>query len=337
MIASGTGKQDLLIVALGAVGIAAFTVLTQNNFYLDSLFSILLFAGMASAWNIVGGFAGQFSLGHTAFFGIGAYASTILLIKFGLTPWAGMLVGAVLAALAAAILGWSSFRLRGPFFSLATIAFAEVVRIVAVNWRQLTRGSEGLLVPIEREGWLFLNFTDKALYADAALGYLVVAFLVSRWVYRSKLGYQLQALREDEDAAAALGINVRAAKVKATALSAALTAVAGTLYAQYLLYINPEAVLAFNVSLQPAIMSIIGGLGTTLGPILGAFLIVPLGQLMRMWLGGAMHGLHLFVYGAVLVVVVLVIPQGVLGSVQRLITRVRGKVVAGRAGSARAD
>ncbi|MCL5047007.1 MAG: branched-chain amino acid ABC transporter permease [Actinobacteria bacterium] len=252
------------LVAL--VLVAGGLPLVDNLFYLDIITLTLIWGAIAGAWNISGGFAGQFSLGHSAFLGIGAYTSTLLYVRLGVTPWIGLLAGGTLAAMVAGILGGLTFRLKGPFFTLVTIAFAQLVNIAAVQLRRLTSGSLGINIPFTPGVWNF-TFENRVVYAYAALGLLVLVYGISTWLGRSKLGYYLVAMRENEDAARSLGVDSFRAKVVVTIVSAFLTAVAGSFLAQYILFIEPDSVLSVELSIQMAMISIIGGLGTAVTKI----------------------------------------------------------------------
>jgi branched-chain amino acid transport system permease protein len=279
-----------------------------------------LFAGLALAWNIAGGCAGLISFGHAAFFGIGAYTSTILLLSYGVTPWLGIFAGAAVAAVAGSVLSLICARLKGPFFILSTLAFAEVVRIVALNWSAVTGGAEGLsIAPVPDLASMVLS--SKVSYEALALAYLFLAYAVMRWLEASRFGFYLFAIRDNEDAAAAAGINLLLVRSAAMALSAALTGVGGTLFAQYFLYLDPTYVISPELSFQLALLPAVGGLGTVVGPILGSFLITPLSELLRANLGNAAAGLHLVIYSAGLIVVMLYFPAGIAGALDRLKSR----------------
>ena len=308
-------RRDGLVVALVAL-LAATPFIVTNNYYLDSIIVIMFWAAMAGAWNIVGGYAGQLSLGHTAFFGIGAYTSSLLFAGAGVTPWLGMFGGAVLAALFAVFVGLVCFRLRGPFFALVTIAFAEVALIVASSWRSLTKGTEGLNIPFI-PGLENMIFRGKFVYFYLFLGFAVAVYLICRLIENSRLGYYLVAFREDELAARSLGINTVRARLIAFALSAALTAMGGTLYAQYYQYLDPSSTFGIGFSIQVALLTMVGGIGTAAGPFFGSLLMTPLGQVLRAWLGGGAAGLYLAIYGAALIVVVLFLPHGIVPEVRR--------------------
>lgn len=287
----------------------------SNPFYQDIIITVFLFAGLGMAWNIIGGFAGQFSLGHAGFFGIGAYTSTLLYLNCGLSPWLGMILGGLLAALVSLLVFYPCFRLRGIFFAMSTMAFAQVLNILAVYWTGLTQGSIGLLIPFT-PGFKNFIFQDKAAFAVVALVYMAITLIVSHLVKRSKLGFYLVALRENEDAAQALGVNTSRCKLQAMMISAFLTAMGGTFYAQYLQFIDPDSLFPAFLSIRFALLAIIGGVGTVIGPMLGSFILTPLDVFLRGWLGGSYAGLGFFFYGCILVSVVLVRPQGLLKLLQ---------------------
>jgi branched-chain amino acid transport system permease protein len=288
----------------------------------DVVVLTFLFAGLALAWNIAGGYAGLISFGHAAFFGIGAYTSTILFVNGGLTPWVGLWIGAFTCAIAGAVLAVICARLKGPFFILSTLAAAEVVRIAALNWASLTGGPEGLsILPVP--SLANMVFASKTVYAVMMLVYLVACYAVTKSLECSRYGYYLYAVRDDEDAARAAGINPLLVRSAAMALSAALTGIGGTLFAQYFLYLDPTFVISPELSFQFALLPAVGGLGTAIGPILGSFLITPLSELLRAYLGHAAAGLHLVIYSAGLIVVMLYFPGGIADALRRLTTRKR--------------
>ncbi|HEV8441154.1 MAG TPA: branched-chain amino acid ABC transporter permease [Methylomirabilota bacterium] len=314
-------------LAVAALVLCGLPFTTSNAYYLDIIVQIYMWGAAAAAWNLLGGYAGQFSLGHAAFFGIGAYTSSLLLLTVGLTPWLGMLAGGALATLFALVIGYLAIRLRGPFFTLATIALAEVLQILAVYFRGLTGGSQGLSLPFAASVARF-TFDAKRAYALTGLGFLFFALLVTWLVERSRLGYYLVAVREEEDAARAVGVPVLRVKLIATAASAFLTSMIGTFYAQYVLWIEPAHTFSLDISVQLALMAIIGGLGTLLGPVVGAALIIPLNMFLRAWLGASLTGLYLVVYGLVLVLVVLYARQGLIVEARGWLARCRPGTVA---------
>jgi branched-chain amino acid transport system permease protein len=307
------------LALLGAVLLLPLVV--RSPYYLDILILTFLWAGLAGAWNLAGGYAGQFSLGHAAFFGIGAYTSSLLFVHFKLSPLLGVFVGAILVGLIAFLIGAVTFRLRGPYFTLASIAFAEVVYVISHYWRGLTRGAEGLEIPFA-PSLVNLMFHSKVAYAYLAGAYMLFVFVLAVWVERSRLGYYMIAYREDEEAAESVGIDTYRVKLIALTVSAALTALGGTFYAQYILFLEPGTVFSLDVSIQMALISIIGGLGTALGPVIGSVLLTPLSMFLRAWFGGGYAGLHLLIYGIVLIVVVLFVREGLVALLRRLWRRV---------------
>lgn len=306
------------------IALVAFPLLlvafVHDNAMLDSLNQVLIWAALALSWNILGGYARQISVGHVAFYGMGAYTSTLLAIDFGTSPWIGMLAGGALAATIGTLLGMATLRLRGPFFTMATIAFAEVVRILAVNLRSVTRGSEGLSIDSAPSLANFV-FQDPRSYVLATWCLVLVVFVVCKYLDASKTGLRLRAMRENEDAARALGVRVFPLRLAVLALSAFFTAICGTFYAQYLLLIDPDSVLGVDASLQMALMTVVGGIGTAIGPLLGTYLVVPFGQVLRAELGSNLAGLHLVIYGLGLVLVLYFLPGGIWPAIERLITR----------------
>jgi len=289
-------------------------IVVRDAFFLDSLILILLWGASAAAWNVAGGYAGQVSLGHAAFFGLGAYSAALLGTRWGVSPWIGLVVGAVLATAFGFILGFLSNRLRGPYFVLATIAFSQVLLIVASRWRGFTSGSEGIPVPF-RPGFWTLGIVDKRVWVYLVLVLAALLYLVQLYLERSRRGYQLAAVREDEDAALSLGVPARRLKVAAIAASAALTAACGTLWAQYVGFVDPYYVFSVDLSVRFCLATILGGIGTPLGPFLGAALITLLETSLRARFGGigaGLVGIYLIIYGVVLILMVRFAPHGLV-------------------------
>ncbi|HLY91840.1 MAG TPA: branched-chain amino acid ABC transporter permease [Candidatus Angelobacter sp.] len=284
--------------------------LVQNNYQLQVLFRITLFAALGLAWNLVGGYAGQLSLGHVAFFGIGAYGLA-LFNQLSIPLWLCLILAATVATLVAGLIGVIAFRLRGPYFTLATIAFGEVLRLTATNL-DVTGGAIGLTVP-----GLFHGRTFWRQFYLASVALTVIAFLVNYWVSRSRFGYYLMAIREDEDTASAVGINTARSKLWSLLLSAFLTALAGALYASAFQFIIPDSVLTLEISVQIAIITMLGGAGTLLGPIVGAALLLSAQEIFK----NQFRESHLLIYGVLIVVVVLFLPEGVMGGLERLFRR----------------
>ena len=299
---------------------AAAPLLTGDAFFHDTVILILMWGALSGAWNVAGGYAGQVSLGHAAFFGLGAYSVAVLAVRWNLSAWAGLAVGALLSTLAGLVIGYLSNRLRGPYFALATIAFAQVLLIVASRWRGLTKGSEGIPVPF-RPGFATLGFASKVSWLYLALAFAVLVWLVEVYLERSRAGYQLAGVREDEEAAQALGIASRRLKVLAVAVSAALTSFGGALWAAYIGFVDPFYVFSLDLSVLFALNAIIGGTGTAVGPFLGSLLITSLETYLRAQFAGVRSGftgLYLIIYGCLLIVFVRFLPQGLAGALAAL-------------------
>jgi branched-chain amino acid transport system permease protein len=311
-----------ILIGMAILLLGVFPLLIRNDFYLDGLILIFIWGAFAGAWNILAGYAGMVSLGHNAFFGIGAYTSTLLLLHFGLTPWIGMIVGGLVALCVGLILGVVCFRLRSHYFALATLAFGEVGSILAVNWRSLTGGSEGLALPIQPSVYLF-SFSSKLPYVYIGLFFFLVVIAVSYAIEHSRLGYYLTAFRENEDAARALGVRTGQVRLIAMALSSFLSAIIGTFYAQYVVFIDPTSVMRIQISVQVALFAIVGGIGTALGPAIGAVIFVPITILLRAKMGTSLPGLHVVIYGIILVLVLLYMPQGISAKLKERIPILR--------------
>ncbi len=304
-IAFGVILASLLVIPL-AVG---------NAFVSHVFITICLFAALSSAWNIVGGFAGQMSLGHAVFYGIGAYTGVIL-FNVGVSPWLSMFVGAAVAAVVGMVISYPCFRLKGPFYSLASIAFLEVFRVLALHFTSITGGATGMMIEL-RLGWAWMVFRERWPSLVIVFAMLLVTLGVSLAIRRSRLGFYLVATRERESAARAAGVRTVRVRLIAVAISSALCAMLGTFHAMYLTFIEPAAMFSLAFSIQIAMFALIGGLGTVAGPLLGAALLVPITEWARAALGASALGLHGFVYGLVLILVVLFMPNGIMGALKR--------------------
>jgi branched-chain amino acid transport system permease protein len=318
------------VIARIVVGVGAAAGLLALPYYVPSTWQNLLittfyYAYLGQAWNLLGGYAGQLSLGHAAFFAFGAYTSVVLNMHLGLSPWIGMLAGALLAALFSQGVGYLGFRfgLRGFYFILLTLAAAEICRLVALHLTILG-GYTGLFIPFKPNPWQY-QFQGKIPYYFIALGLLAFGSLVIWLVERSKFGTYLLAIREDEDASEALGVDTFRYKMLAYGLSAGLTALGGTFYAYYQFYLQPNTVLNINHSVDIMIRPIVGGSGTILGPVLGAFLLELLGEFSRTYFAAGVAGLNVVIYGVLLIVVVLFLPRGVYPSLVSWVQRARGR------------
>lgn len=299
-------KLALLALALTAAPLAIFS---GHQFWLNILIYTYLFAGLAVSWNIIAGFGGQFSLGHGVFFAAGAYTASILYVRYGLSPWLGILPGMVVCGVIGPLIFWPTFRLRGSFFAIATLAFNEVGMAFA-NYFAITGGPRGVQVPF-KAGLANMIFANPLHYALLMFGYMALCLLVASMVRHGRLGYYLLAVRDDQDCARASGIDVARVKLLGMAISAAMTAAGGTLFAMYVRTIDPPTLFSLaDVGFKFALLSLIGGIGTVMGPVLGAFLIIPLENWLRTLLSGAIPGAHLLVLGVVMLLAALFMRKG---------------------------
>jgi len=312
-------KLPLIGVALIALGLP---LMVRSATYLHIVILLYLYAYLTTSWNLVGGFAGVLPLGHATFVGIGAYTSTVLSLQYGISPWIGMLIGAVLASIAGVVIGLPTFKMRGAYFALATIAFAEGIRVMVENIDNLgpfrLNGPRGLQIPPLKTGFVHFMFAEKEPYYYIILFMLAGVLALTWMVSRSKLGYCLTAGGEEPEAAQSLGVNVARAKLVAMAISAFLTAFAGTFWAQFTLYIHPKSVMSLDISFEIAFIALIGGRGSITGPILGALLLRPVGDFSRIYFGSTLPGLHLIILGVVLILVMIYQPRGLQEPLSRI-------------------
>lgn len=302
----------LLVLALGAAWYAFFPG------YLSLGISLLLLAGWATAWDLLGGWTGQTSLGHAAFVGLGAYTIAVTSTRYDLAPWWGALLAMALAAVLALLWGRLTFGLRGSYFVLASIAIAEILRLVAINERDLTGGAIGLFIFNLKEPFGVDLFSRQNEFW-ISLGYLLLVLLITLLITRGKLGYQMRAVREDEASAQAAGIDPVSVKLRAFMLSAALTALGGCIYGIFLSALQPQPLFELHLSVRIALVAIIGGRGTLFGPLVGATLLTVAAELFRNVFAEA----NLLIYGALIVVVVLFAPHGLVGELDRRLVRRR--------------
>ncbi len=296
----------LAIGAVVAAGLVA-TFAIQERYHHRVLTLVFLWASMGLAWNIISGYAGQISFGHQAFFGIGAYVTVLLVVKLGLTPWLGMGVAVAVAVLAAVLIGLPTFRLAGIYFGLATLAYPLIFRIV-MDWL----GYQEVAIPMKREhqGW-FMQFTEPRSFDLVALGVLAASLALSHVIETSRLGYWLRAIRENEQAAEAMGVDSFRCKMVAYMLSAAPAAVVGAVYIHAILFIvTPEAVFGLLVISQTLVVSLVGGTGTLWGPLIGAALMVPVSEILDTTVGDRLPGIQGIVYGAALIFIMMFAPEG---------------------------
>lgn len=315
-------KRQTALLGYGALVILALVLLALPSFVGESYllrlaFVTFLYVGLASAWNLIGGFAGQVSFGHAAFFGLGAYVTGLLWIHWGVPPLLGAVFAGAAASAYAFLIGVPTLRLRGPYFSIATIGVGEATRLLALYLDDLTGGASGLTMPQPEE------FSEKPGYFTALIFAAVVIFVASR-VQSSKMGLALSAIRMDEDAAQTLGVDAARYKVMALLLSAFIVGVAGSLYTPFMLYIQPDLVFGFAISIAMVLMPVIGGVGTLWGPVIGGVVFI----MIREQLEASFQGLHLLAYGLLVIAVIIFQPDGLAGIARQIGKRYRR----GRAG-----
>jgi branched-chain amino acid transport system permease protein len=317
VLSAGTGlRRDLLAIAALVVFVLAYTFWVDSGVWLTFLMTVLYAALLAQAWNILGGMGGQFSFGHALFFGCGAYVQAIAQLSWGLNPWVALPVSMGVAALVGLGTGALSFRygLKGSYFALVTLAFAEVFRVLAVS-ASFTGGGVGLLVPL-RESAANMQFGSRKGYIVLVLAMLVAALITTAWLRHSRAGARLQAVRDNEDAARALGVNPFVTKLGAITMSAAFMGAGGAFYVQVYQYIDPAIAFGAHTSVEALVAAIVGGMGTLWGPLAGALVLHVLSEATRNMFG-ALPGINMVIYGTLLILIVMFLPRGLMGLVQR--------------------
>lgn len=303
------------VVVLAAV--AVLPLLTRDVYTQNLIIITVLFAGLAQAWNILGGYCGQISLGHAVYFGLGGYVSTLLFLKLGLPPSVGMFAGGIVGGLAALLVGWPCFRLSGHYYAIATVVVGEIGYLLFLNW-DFVGGATGAYIPFKGESWVNLQFRT----AKLPYHYLVLAFAAATWgaaflIEGSRWGFSWRAVRDDVIAARSLGVRIFSSKMAAAAISGAFTGMGGAIYAQYVGYIDPDSVMAGHLSILIALPAVLGGVGTLWGPLIGAAVLIPVSELSRSYLGGSGRGVDLMLYGGLIVIVALARPQGLVSLFRR--------------------
>lgn len=299
---------------IAIVSIAPY--LYNNTFYRHVLIMVGLYGLLGVAWNMMGGYTGLYSFGQSAFFGIGAYTSTVLLTRANIGPWIGMICGGLLAAIISAGVAYPCSKLRGPYFTIASLAFARTLQILITNWK-FVEGAVGIPLPLIGDSWWYLQFRDKIPYHFVIFGLMGVAILICYYIEGSRVGCYFKTIRDSEEVAQALGINTVRYRVIAAMASAFFTAIAGTFYAQYVLYIDPESVTQHILSVEIVMIAAVGGAGTIWGPVLGAVILMPLSQYARALVGGTGQGIDLIIYGAIIMLIAVVQPTGIMGLLKR--------------------
>jgi branched-chain amino acid transport system permease protein len=310
-------------IAAFATVVACAPLIVASDAWLNFIVLVLFGALMAQAWNVLAGFGGQFSFGHAVFFGTGAYAMAVLQVRFGVNAWVALPMALAAGAAVGIFIGALTFRygLRGSYFALATLAFAEIFRILA-NTFQFTGAGAGLQIPLTGSA-AALQFDARAGYLYVVLAFVVVGLAVSTWLKQSRFGAWLQAVRDNEEAAQALGVDAYRVKLGAIAISGALMAAAGAFYVQYLHYIDPALAYGPHYSVEALVGALVGGIGTVWGPVAGAFALHLLADLTRNAFGDV-PGVNLMIYGTVLILIVMFAPRGIAGVCTAFAARLRG-------------
>ena len=297
----------------GVLALAALLPLVLSNYYLHIVILSLVYVALASSWNIVGGMAGQISLAHSLFIGIGAMLSSALLLKFGINMWLGLLISAAISAALGAIIAWIDFRFRLGHLSfvLITLAFAEMGGIIVEGWDFLG-GASGLMLPRDTGNYLAFQFGGGRGAYWVMLTLAAICVLTNVAILNTPLGYYLRTIRDNEKAAQAIGVNILRYKIAAMVISAVLASIVGTAYVRYMTFADPYLLISPVITIEIVLFATVGGLGRAYGPALGALLLVPLGEILRGKLGSTLPGLHYFIYGVVVIAVILLTPRGLL-------------------------
>jgi branched-chain amino acid transport system permease protein len=313
--------QWILGAVVGAC-LLAYPLVFDQPYHQHVLIMIFIYALMAQGWNVLAGYCGQISLGQAVFFGIGAYSAAFLFSNFGVSPWLGMAVGVVVSMAVALLIGLPTFRLKGHYFAIATLVIGEIAQTVFINW-EYVGGATGIWIPIEREApWFAFQFHDSKLpYYYIGLAFLALACLCVYWLAHSRTGLYFRAIREEPEAASSLGTDVTRYKLIAIMVSAAFTSVAGSLFTQYILVIDPETVFPLILSILVVLMTMLGGVGTLWGPIIGAAVLFPLSELTRIYFGGSGGAEDLMIYGALILLISIFYPRGLIGLVHKVTGR----------------
>ncbi len=313
-------NKNILLTIAFALAAIILPVFIKAPYQLHILILIIIWAIIGTAWNLLSGYAGQVSFGHAAFFGVGAYSAGIMTLHYSLSPWWGLLLGPVMAMMVALPIGAIAFRLRGPYFALATLALGEIFRLLFLNLTSFTAGAKGILI--------MPAITSKMFYYYSGLGMLAFTLLATYMIVHSKIGYYLVSIREDQDAATSLGIPTTLYKNLALLPSAFFTGLAGAFYMNYVAFIDPNIVFNLtNISIMVILVVMLGGVATTWGPTIGAALYIVMGELFRTTLGSA----NVLMFGVLVCLIIMFLPNGIAGELD-IIKRFRQRKKAGLSG-----
>ncbi len=308
-----TNRKIVLGLAFLTLFLVVFPLFGPNAFYLHLMIMIFMYTVMAQSWNVIAGLSGQISLGHGVFFGIGAYTSSFLFVEYGITPWIGIFIGIIFSAVVAILIGLPMLRLSGHYFAIATLLIGISFQIIFQRW-ELVGGASGLWIPLtETSSWWALQFHDsKVPYYYIFLTFFIVTYLIVWRLSVSKIGFRLRAVRDDYQAALSLGVNVSRYKIIAYVISAGIMAPMGSLFAQYLLIVDPDRMFNMEISIMVLLMTVLGGIGNIWGPLIGVAILIPLSEYSRMYLGGTGGAVDLIFYGLILMLICVFRPAGLI-------------------------
>lgn len=310
-------RSELVAGAVVLLVLAVLPLPIGDVYTLNLIIITILFAGLAQAWNILGGYCGQISLGHALYFGFGAYVSTFLFVRLGIPPALGMLAGGAVGGLGALLVGWPCFRLSGHYYAIATVVVGEIGWLLFQNW-DFVGGATGIYVPFKGNSWIAFQFrTAKLPYHYLVLAFAAATWLAAFFIEGSRWGFAWRAVKDDVVAARSLGVRIFPSKMAAATISGFFTGMGGAIYAQYVGYIDPDSVMALTLSILIPLPAVLGGVGTLWGPLIGAAVLIPVSELSRSYLGGSGRGVDLMIYGSLIVVVALARPQGLVGLFSR--------------------
>jgi len=312
--------KRLYLLLAAVFAILMILPLVLDNYALGIFVMIFFWAYVGQSWNVLTGYTGHISLGHALYIGIGAYTSTYLAQAYGLSPWLGMLIGGIIAGIIGLFLGFLGFRfgIRGVYFVILTIAFAEITRLVVSHIEALGSFS-GIFLDFDPSFWNF-QFRGNTPYYYISLGFMLASLVAVRLIETSKLGRFMVAIREDEEAAQALGVNTFKYNMMAIVISAFMTSLAGAFYANFIFYLHPNTLFGMSLSIELILRPIVGGLGTLFGPVIGSFILTPLSEISRAYFArGGLEGLHLILYGILAILVVLFMPKGIIAYMKRIL------------------
>ena len=310
-------RTELIVGAALLAGLVALPFGISDVYTQNLIIITLMFAGLSQAWNILGGYCGQISLGHALYMGIGAYVSTMLFVDLGVPPTVGMFAGGAVAGLCALLVGWPCFRLSGHYYAIATVVVGEIGYLLFLNW-DFVGGATGVYVPFKGNSLVDMQFRiSKLPYHMIALAFVAVTWIAAFLIEGSRWGFAWRAVRDDTVAARSLAVQVLPSKMAAAAISGFLTGMGGAIYAIYVGYIDPDSILAGHLSILIALPAVLGGVGTLWGPLIGAAVLIPVSELTRSYLGGSGQGVDLMIYGGLIVVVSLARPAGLVSLLGR--------------------